>query len=100
MNYSNQPIELCPVCKSKNTEVLYSDIQDRRIKSDIKFAVMKCKNCSHSFTTPLPENKYYNDYYSDSYYSYNIDINKNNNKIKFCIKKWLYQSSHKNTLFF
>lgn len=98
MKYSSKNIERCPVCQSKITEVLYSDIKDR-IGSEIKFSVMKCQTCSHAFTSPLPDEKYYNDYYSDSYYSYNIDIQKNNNKLKFKIKRWLYQASQTNLIY-
>ena len=88
----------CPICGSDKIEELYSNIDDK-IGRNFKFSVVKCKTCSHAFTNPLPNTKYVCDYYSDSYYSYNVDIPRFNRRIKFRIKRWLYQSSHNNLIY-
>lgn len=98
MKYSLKTIKTCPVCQSDKALVLYSDIRDN-IGSEIDFLVMKCQACSHAYTTPLPDENYYTEYYSDNYYSYNVDIQVNNNKLKFRIKRWLYQSSQSNLVY-
>jgi 2-polyprenyl-3-methyl-5-hydroxy-6-metoxy-1,4-benzoquinol methylase len=98
MNESFITLFRCPVCGSDKIEELYSDINDK-IGRNNKFSVSTCRICSHAFTNPLPDSKFVLDYYSDSYYSYNIDIPRFNRRIKFRIKNWLYKSSNKNIIY-
>ena len=91
-------ITQCPICGSSRFEILYSDIDDY-IGRNAKFSVCKCNDCSHAFTSPLPDENYINEYYSDNYYSYNVDIGNYNQKIKFRIKRWLYLSAQKNLIY-
>lgn len=98
MKYNYHKIERCPVCKSTNISELYHDIDDK-LDTNNCFSLFSCIDCTHAFTSPAPDSKYLSDYYSDLYYSYNVDISSNNKKLKFRIKRWLYESSNKNKLY-
>ncbi len=59
----------CPVCKSKETYELYpADVDLSRLiftyeftpESQKTFRVVRCRNCSHVFCSPLPKNIYKN----------------------------------------
>lgn len=98
MNYNYLKINVCPVCKSTNVKELYHNITDK-LDINNSFSVLSCKDCTHAFTSPVPDSNYLIDYYSDKYYSYNIDISANNKKLKFKIKRWLYKSSNNNLIY-
>jgi 2-polyprenyl-3-methyl-5-hydroxy-6-metoxy-1,4-benzoquinol methylase len=87
----------CPICKSNKIEMCYSGILNIHVSSE-NFSVLKCNNCSHAFTFPLPELKTFTALYGDDYYSYNINIDHYNDKIKFKIKKLLYANDNKNLI--
>jgi len=85
----------CPVCKSKKIEICYTDIYNLTVSPD-RFSVLKCTECSHAFTFPVPDLNSITHFYGEDYYSYNVNIDEFNNKTKFRIKKWLYTSDNRN----
>lgn len=65
----NNLISKCPICKSENTVELYpSDVDIKKLsftyeftqESRKTFRVVRCRDCTHVFCSPLPKNIYKN----------------------------------------
>ena len=76
----------CPVCKSNKIEICYSGIFNLPVSSE-DFSVLKCNECSHAFTFPVPDLNSIINFYGENYYSYNVNIDHYNNKKKLRIKR-------------
>ena len=96
---SSQTIKqiLCPICNSLGTSIMYNTVP-LTTNSKYSYQILTCWICSHSFTYPQPELTDIESVYSDNYYSYNVNIEKQNNKFKFKIKRWIYKNNDRNPI--
>jgi len=51
-------IEACKICGNKNHSLLIKRVSKVVMKADGEYSIMRCKECTHCFTSPIPSDKY------------------------------------------
>lgn len=77
----------CPVCEKPSNTLLYSK-EEALGAVKFSFNILKCGNCSHLFSFPLPSSKELNSTYEESKAVFLDDLKRTNKKIKKWDKGW------------
>jgi len=77
----------CPVCENPENRLLYSKEEDLAAEK-FSFNILRCDNCSHLFSFPLPSSRELNSTYEESKAIFLDDLKKTNKKIKKWDKGW------------
>ena len=80
---------VCPVCKSTDFETVLQ-AKDHTVSGET-FSICHCRNCSHRFTNPVPDQEHIGPYYQSEDYISHSNTSKG-------LINWLYQKVRKRTL--
>ncbi|MBA7485895.1 Ubiquinone biosynthesis O-methyltransferase, mitochondrial [subsurface metagenome] len=82
------PLEICPLCENSQRTLVFS-VNDC-IGTNQEFDLVRCLGCSHVYVTPVPIKGTLGRYYPEEYYSYNINVEKINRRLRYRVKKWIF----------
>lgn len=77
----------CPLCESPNNSLLYFK-EEELVLGKFSFNILRCNNCSHLFSFPLPPPKELDSTYEEAREVFLSDLEKTNKKIKKWKRPW------------
>ncbi len=83
----------CDICGSKSYSVDLEDVPDNARLSQEHFSIVKCDNCLHRSTYPIPAIQELSKYYPETYYAHVGSKKSFRNKIKWSLKRQCYRNA-------
>lgn len=80
MEIKYENVYVCDVCGSKNSKIIYENLNDYLSQKDGEFCLSECCGCGHAFLNKRPHEESIDYYYQDSYYTHSSSAFSNEKK--------------------
>lgn len=88
----------CGVCGESGLDLELSGISDNAGLDSGKFNILRCRNCSHRITVPIPSPEDLERYYPEIYYAHSVEGKGVKSRLKWFMKGRLHMKNEKEGL--